>query len=117
VYGGLNLEGSIVATADDWNRSYYGRDLTPVDIVLTGNAHNPQADRLAEELSRAANRQRTAPCNRRRTRVGSGPGPCAPARRPRRSRRLCAPQRRDAGSTGGAREPSRGAAAFRMTLA
>ena len=60
VYGGLNLEGSVVAVADDWNRAYYGRDATPVDIVIKATAHNPAGDRLAAELSRASARQRTS---------------------------------------------------------
>jgi lipid-binding SYLF domain-containing protein len=60
VYGGLNLEGSVIAIADEWNTAYYGRAVTPNDIVLTGKAHNAQADRLAQELSRAAARQKTS---------------------------------------------------------
>ena len=60
VYGGLNLEGSIIAVADDWNRTYYGRNVTPIDIVVTPNVHNPDADRMAADLSRAASRQRTS---------------------------------------------------------
>ena len=59
VYGGLNLEGSVVAVADDWNKAYYGRDVTPVDIVLKASVHNPLGDRLAAELGRASMRQRT----------------------------------------------------------
>lgn len=60
VYGGLNLEGSVVAVANDWNKAYYGREVTPNDIVLNGKAHNAQADRLAQELSRATSRQKTS---------------------------------------------------------
>jgi lipid-binding SYLF domain-containing protein len=60
IYGGLNLEGSVIAVADEWNTAYYGRAVTPNDIVLTGKAHNAQADRLAQELSRAASRQKTS---------------------------------------------------------
>ena len=60
IYGGLNLEGSVVAVANDWNRAYYGRDVSVNDIVLNGKAHNAQADRLAQELARAAMRQKTS---------------------------------------------------------
>ena len=54
VYGGLNLDGTVVSVADGWNHAYYGRAVLPTDILLTAQAHNPQADRLAEALSRAA---------------------------------------------------------------
>jgi len=53
VYGGLNLEGSVIAVANDWNRSYYGADVLPPDILISANAHNAQADRLAATLERA----------------------------------------------------------------
>ena len=60
VYGGLNLEGSVIAVADNWNRNYYGSGVLPPDILLKQTVHNPQADRLAAELSRAASRQRVS---------------------------------------------------------
>lgn len=59
VYGGLNLEGGVIAVGDDWNKAYYGRTVTPTDIVLTGKVRNPQADRIASDLERATTRQRT----------------------------------------------------------
>jgi lipid-binding SYLF domain-containing protein len=60
VYGGLNLEGSVIAVADNWNRNYYGSGVLPPDILLKETVHNPQADRLAAELSRASSRQRVS---------------------------------------------------------
>jgi SH3 domain-containing YSC84-like protein 1 len=53
IYGGLNLEGSVIAVANDWNRSYYGADVLPPDILVRANVHNPQADHLAAMLDRA----------------------------------------------------------------
>jgi SH3 domain-containing YSC84-like protein 1 len=53
IYGGLNLEGSVIAVANDWNRSYYGSDVLPPDILVRASAHNAQADRLAGMLDRA----------------------------------------------------------------
>jgi hypothetical protein len=35
VYGGLNLNGTVVAVADNWNQAYYGRTVTPPDILMT----------------------------------------------------------------------------------
>jgi lipid-binding SYLF domain-containing protein len=54
VYGGLNLDGTVISVADNWNEGYYGRAVLPPDIVLRASAHNPQADRLAAALSRAS---------------------------------------------------------------
>jgi lipid-binding SYLF domain-containing protein len=54
IYGGVNLDGTVISVADGWNHAYYGRPVLPTDILLTAQAHNPQADRLAEALSRAA---------------------------------------------------------------
>ena len=54
IYGGVNLDGTVISVADGWNHAYYGRPVLPTDILLTARAHNPEADRLAEALGRAA---------------------------------------------------------------
>lgn len=53
LYGGLNIDGTVIAVANAWNEAYYGRGVLPPDILLRGSAHNVQADRLAAALSRA----------------------------------------------------------------
>jgi lipid-binding SYLF domain-containing protein len=53
VYGGLNLEGSVIAVANDWNRSYYGSDVLPPDILVRASAHNAQSDHFSAMLGRA----------------------------------------------------------------
>jgi lipid-binding SYLF domain-containing protein len=58
IYGGLNLEGSVISVADSWNREYYRMGVLPPDILLRGTAHNAQADRLAAALARAANAEK-----------------------------------------------------------
>ena len=60
VYGGLNLEGSVIGVADNWNRDYYGTGVLPTDILLRASVHNPQADRLVAELQRAASGTKTS---------------------------------------------------------
>ncbi len=35
LYGGLNLEGSVISPANDWNNTYYGKSVLPPDIVVT----------------------------------------------------------------------------------
>jgi lipid-binding SYLF domain-containing protein len=60
VYGGLNLSGTVVSVANNWNEAYYGRNVNPPDILLMATAHNPQADRLADAISRAAGGAKTS---------------------------------------------------------
>lgn len=54
LYGGLNLEGSVIGVSDDWNRSYYGKPVLPPDILVRADVHNAHADRLLAELRRAS---------------------------------------------------------------
>ena len=60
VYGGLNLNGTVVSVADNWNQAYYGRSVTPPDILMTAKAHNPNADQLGDAISRAAGGAKTS---------------------------------------------------------
>ena len=59
LYGGLNLDGMVIAVANGWNEGYYGRGVLPPDILVRASVHNSQAERLAAELSRATS-QRTS---------------------------------------------------------
>lgn len=59
LYGGLNLDGTVISVANGWNEAYYGRGVLPPDIMLRGNVHNMHADRLAAALERATS-QRTS---------------------------------------------------------
>jgi lipid-binding SYLF domain-containing protein len=52
LYGGLNLEGAVIATREDWNRAYYGEDVRAVDILITGNISNPAADPLRDTVAK-----------------------------------------------------------------
>jgi lipid-binding SYLF domain-containing protein len=60
VYGGLNLEGSVIAVNNDWNAAYFGKPVTPTDIVMTGKVHNVEANRIAQELNRVASRVKSS---------------------------------------------------------
>lgn len=54
VYGGLNLDGTVVATDDKWNSAYFGKSVLPPDILIRANVSNKGADRLIAEVARAA---------------------------------------------------------------
>lgn len=55
-YAGISLEGSLIIPNDDSNWKYYGKRVTPSDIILKGKVSNPGSanlqERLAKELSR-----------------------------------------------------------------
>ncbi len=54
LFGGLSLEGSVIAVRDSLNNAYYGKPVTPVDILIKGDAKNPQADVLIKQLTAGA---------------------------------------------------------------
>jgi lipid-binding SYLF domain-containing protein len=54
VYGGLNLDGTVVKTSDDWNSSYFGKTVLPPDILVRANVHNKDADKLLADVAKAA---------------------------------------------------------------
>jgi lipid-binding SYLF domain-containing protein len=54
LYAGVNLEGSVVDVRDSLNRAYYGKDVTPIQIVVEKKASNPGSSALREALKKAA---------------------------------------------------------------
>ena len=52
VYGGLNLDGTLVNLSDDWNRAYYGKSVQPVDILVRGAVANKGADKLLADVAK-----------------------------------------------------------------
>jgi lipid-binding SYLF domain-containing protein len=53
VYGGVNLDGTIVNTNDSWNSVYYGRSVLPPDILIRKSVTNPNAAPLLQEVASA----------------------------------------------------------------
>ena len=54
LYAGMNLDGSYLSVRDSLNKAYYGKEATPVDIIVRRSVTNKEADRLREELKKAA---------------------------------------------------------------
>jgi lipid-binding SYLF domain-containing protein len=54
LYGGLNLEGTLVNTSDDWNQAYYGKRVLSTDILIRSVVHEPGADKLIANIARAS---------------------------------------------------------------
>ena len=54
LYVGINLEGSVVTVRDGLNTAYYGRVITPVDIIIKKEVDNEGSKDLRETLKKAA---------------------------------------------------------------
>jgi len=54
VYGGLNLDGTVVTASDDWNQAFFGQKVLPPDVLVRGSVHNKGADRLLAQVAAAA---------------------------------------------------------------
>ena len=53
LFAGLNLEGSVLKVSDDSNKAYYGKAVSPVDIIVKNAASNKGSAKLREELKKA----------------------------------------------------------------
>jgi len=54
LYGGLNVDGTILSANDAWNTGYYGKPTTSVDILVRHEVSNPKAAGLLNAVSDAA---------------------------------------------------------------
>ena len=53
LYAGINLDGSYLSVRDTLNKAYYGKDASPVDIIVKQSVGNKGAVPLREELKKA----------------------------------------------------------------
>jgi lipid-binding SYLF domain-containing protein len=54
VYGGLNLDGTVITANDDWNKAYYGKPVLAPDVITRGTAHSKQSDRILSDVTKAS---------------------------------------------------------------
>ena len=54
LYGGISVDGAVVATRDALNKAYYGKDVTPTDILIRRTVKNPQAAGLIDLIAKTA---------------------------------------------------------------
>jgi lipid-binding SYLF domain-containing protein len=54
LYGGISLDGSVIAVREDWNRAYYGKSVTPTDILIHRSVSNPQSAGLIAAVAKAS---------------------------------------------------------------
>ena len=54
LYAGVSLEGAVVATRDALNKAYYGKEVSPTDILVKRAVSNKKADGLLSAVKKAA---------------------------------------------------------------
>jgi lipid-binding SYLF domain-containing protein len=54
LYAGISLDGAVVATRDALNHAYYGKEVTPTDILIKRTVKNPQAAPLIDAVAKVA---------------------------------------------------------------
>jgi lipid-binding SYLF domain-containing protein len=54
VYGGVNLDGTLVKVNQEWNDQYFGQAASPVDILVRHSVHSSKGDHLVQHVSQAA---------------------------------------------------------------
>lgn len=52
LYGGVNLSGSVISVDDSGNSAFYGRQVSPVDILVKHSAANAMGNTLARQVAR-----------------------------------------------------------------
>ena len=51
LYGGFSVDGSVAGVRNSMNHAYYGKEVTPTDILIKGDVKNPQAAPLLEKVT------------------------------------------------------------------
>jgi lipid-binding SYLF domain-containing protein len=54
LYGGFSVDGSVVGVRSALNEAYYGKAVSPTDILVKGAVKNAQANALIEKVARVA---------------------------------------------------------------
>ena len=44
LYGGVDVSGAVFKPSEDYNRAFYGKDVSPINVMVRGTVHNPAAD-------------------------------------------------------------------------
>jgi SH3 domain-containing YSC84-like protein 1 len=56
VYGGLNLDGTVITASNDWNNAYYGKTVLPPDVLVRGTVQSKQAARILADVTKAGSK-------------------------------------------------------------
>jgi lipid-binding SYLF domain-containing protein len=53
-FAGIALDGAVVSTKDKWNEAYYGKAVSPVDIIVKDSVSNSGSKALRTSVAKAA---------------------------------------------------------------
>ena len=53
-FAGISLEGSVISTKDKWNAAYYGKAVSPADIIVKRSVSNSGAKNLLTSVAKAS---------------------------------------------------------------
>jgi lipid-binding SYLF domain-containing protein len=54
LYGGISVDGSVIAVREALNSAYYGQSVQPADILIRRTVSNPHAAGLIATVAKAA---------------------------------------------------------------
>ncbi|HJT21579.1 MAG TPA: lipid-binding SYLF domain-containing protein [Nitrospira sp.] len=54
LFAGVSLEGAVLAARDEWSRQYYGKPVSPADILIRHEVKNPHSESLRLAIVKAA---------------------------------------------------------------
>jgi lipid-binding SYLF domain-containing protein len=52
LYGGVSLQGAVITARDEWNTAFYGKPMTPSQILFQKTAIKPEAEPLRRDVAR-----------------------------------------------------------------
>jgi lipid-binding SYLF domain-containing protein len=52
LYGGISVDGSVIAVRNEWNSAYYGKSVTPTDILVRGAVNNAHSAPLIAAVTK-----------------------------------------------------------------
>ena len=54
LYGGLNLDGTVVSVSDEWNTSFYGKRASADEVLVKRSVSSPKSSRLLRAVAGGA---------------------------------------------------------------
>ena len=54
VFGGVTVEGAVIVIRKSWNNAYYGKEASPMDILVRRNVRNKHAAALVNAVTKTA---------------------------------------------------------------
>ena len=51
-YGGVDISGAVIKPSEDYNKAYYGKAVSPIDIIVRGSVHPAHAPELTAKATK-----------------------------------------------------------------